>query len=269
MRQSMVPAPWVFVACLLTLGVLPRTAHAQDTFKRYFNSAVQLYNRGENELALKQLERAKQHTREVDQDIAIALYEGLCYADLPQWEDARAAFERALVLDPEAKLPVKASAKVNELFEETRKKLTGKDAPPQVAQPEPPQPTPPAPNIQPPAPPAPQPYAPSAQVAEQSRSRRPVVPLVLGGVGVAAAGVGAVLGLQSRSNASKVKEAYEGGKLPSQSELSALDARLDDARGQARMANVLLGTAALAAGGAVVTWLLSSDDSAAESKEAR
>jgi tetratricopeptide (TPR) repeat protein len=265
----MLSAPWVLVACLLAVGVLPRTAQAQDNFKRYFNSAVQLYQRGESELALKQLERAKQHTRDVEQDIAIALYEGLCYADLPQWEDARAAFERALVLDAEAKLPVKASAKVNEFFEETRRKVVGKGAEvPKVTEAEQPKQSPKEANIQPPVPPAPAPYAPSAELAEKPRSRVPTVPLVLGGVGVAAAGVGAVFGMQSRSNSSKVREAYEGGRLPAQSEVSAVDARLDDARGQARMANVLFGTAALAAGGAVVTWLLASDDSAAGSKEA-
>lgn len=289
-------APRMLLACILTAVLTPRSAHAQDDFKRYLNAAVQLYKSGENERAWEQLQRAKQRARDVDQDVAVALYEGLIFADSGKKEQALVAFETALLLNPEAKLPERVSPKLNEEFEavrsRVRKKLSQNTPAAPGTAPVPPStpgakpkaskdstaPTataagpsgqaPASPNLKPSVPPAPEPYLPPPTV-EKSRSRVPVAPLVLGGVGVVAAGVGTVFGLQSRSNTSKVKEAYEGGRLPAQPELTAVDARLDDARGQARMANVMFGTAALAVGSAVVTWLLSSDDSAAESKGGR
>jgi hypothetical protein len=93
--------------------------------------------------------------------------------------------------------------------------------------------------------------------------------MVLAGVGVAAAGVGTWFGLRSRSSLEEVQDTFSGGKLPAQTEVPAVRARLDDARSQSRVANVFFGTAAVAVTGAIVTYLLSGDDTKAEPKEAR
>ena len=262
----------MIAVCLLTAGAVPGTAQAQNDFNRYFNAAVQLYNSGESERALEQLQNAKKRTSKLQQDISVALYEGLILADLGQKEQALAAFETAILLDPNATFPTKVSPKLNDEFEEVRKRVqkklaqgTEQQSPPFTEQPRRP---PATSNLNPPATPAPKSYEPQPSIAKQSRARIPVTPLVFAAAGVASAGVGVVFGMQSRSNIAEVRDAYEG-RLPSATEVRALGVRLEDARGQARMANMLFGTAALAVSGAVVSWLLASDDSGPESKEER
>lgn len=295
MLRSLCPAHWLLAACLLTVGAMPRTARAQGDFDRYLNSAVQLYESGENEDALEQLQRARKLAQGIAQDVAVALHEGLILADMGKTEQSRAAFRRGLTLDPEAQLPIKVGPKVEQSFEEVRGIVKARLAR-GGTKPPPPPPPPPAPapkETKPPvvagtdrpekapeppkkessvvpAPtpaPAPAPYTPTAEARE--RSRVPVVPLVLGGVGVAAAGVGTFFGLQSRSNLSEVEDRLAGGSVPSQAEAPAVRAQLDDARGQARVANVLFGTAAAAVTGAIVTYLLSGDDTKADTREER
>ncbi|HLK99637.1 MAG TPA: tetratricopeptide repeat protein [Myxococcaceae bacterium] len=270
---------------------MPRTARAQGDFDRYLNSAVQLYESGENEDALEQLQRARKLAQGIQQDVAVALHEGLILADMGKTEQSRAAFRRGLTLDPEAQLPIKVGPKVEQSFEEVRKSVKDRLAR-GGTKPPPPPPPPPAPEpkeTKPPvvagtdrpekAPeppkressvvpaPTPAPYTPTAEARE--RSRVPVVPLVLGGVGIAAAGVGTFFGLQSRSNLGEVEDRLAAGSVPSQSEASAVRAQLDDARGQARIANVLFGTAAAAVTGAIVTYLFSGDDTKADTREER
>jgi tetratricopeptide (TPR) repeat protein len=283
----------MLLCCLLAIGVLPRSAHAQDEFSRYYRAAEQLYQLGNTERALEQLQRAKKYTSTVKQDVDVSLFEGVILTELNRSGEALEAFEAGLLLDAKAELPIKVSPKLKGEFEKVRERVAKASVPsPPKVKVDPPKPppqktgdgavrkpsdgppapaagataqsgAPPAkPKLEPPVPPAPEPYVPQAPVVEKSRARVPVVPLVLAGVGVTAAGVGTVFGLQSRSNVEEARKAYAGG-LPPQSELGAVDARMSDARGQARMANVLFGTAVVAAGGAVVTWLLQSDDTGA------
>jgi tetratricopeptide (TPR) repeat protein len=282
-------APWLLLACVLALGLTPRPAHAQDEFDRYLTAAVQLYESLDYEQALEQIQRAKRLARGVKQDVAVALHEGIILADMGKQEQSRTAFRTALLLEPGAKLPITVSPKVSRSFEEVRTSVQKSLARNPRTKPGPPAPAPqePAPAVTPPAvvqtdrpeqpaaapklevppPAAPPPYAPTVEARE--RSRVPVVPVALAGVGVVAAGVGAVFGLQSRSSLEEVESAFAGGSFPTQSEVPAVRARLDDARSQARVANVLFGTAAAAVTGAVVTYLLSGDDTKTELKEAR
>lgn len=280
-------ARWMLVSCLVIIGGLPLTSHAQDDFSRYFNAAVQLYKDGENEQALKQLEQAKQRARNLDQDIAIALYEGLSYADLSQWKQARDAFERALLLDLKAKLPTKVSPKVERDFEEVRARVrerraespgtsrsdsqsvTSSSPPPALDSAQPKVPTsvvPPSmaktdrPERQPmkpilsPSPAATSP--PGVSILNEGEHKRiPIAPVVLAGVGMTAAGVGAVFGLQSRSGVADARRAQFQDETRTQ---------LERAQSSARIANVLFGTAGLAATGALVTWWVSRGDDAAD-----
>lgn len=253
-------ASGILAVFVLAVGIVPRTARAEDDFQRYINAVAQLYASGESERALEQLERARLRSWEVEQDVLVELYEGLILLDLGQREQALAAFEAGLLLDPEATLPVKVSPKVSGAFEEVRKQVRKK-----LAQSEGP---PAKPKLEPSAPPTPKPFEPRLEVVEQARSRVPVAPLVLAGVGVTAAGVGVVFGVKSRSSAAEVRHAYKAG-LPAQDELPALSALRNEAHSDALRANVMFGMAALAVGGAVVSWLLASGDSTAESKRER
>ena len=259
---------------LFALGALPGTAWAEDDFHRYFAAAVRLYNQGDSELALEQLQRAKARTFLVQQDVQVALYEGLIFLELGPQEKALAAFETGLLLDPEVKLPVLVAPKVRDEFEAVREKVRKKlarrkspasEAPPQVAVAPQAEAAPIKPKLEPSAAPAPKPFEPQAEWAESSRTRVPAAPLVLGSVGVVAAAVGVVFRQQSHAKAREAGDAYVNG-LPPQQDLARLAMLLNDAEGEARKANVMFGTAALAVGGAVVTWLLTGDDGSAESR---
>ncbi|WP_225413455.1 hypothetical protein [Stigmatella hybrida] len=210
-----------------------------------------------------QLERARGLARGLAQDVAVTLREGICLADMGQWEKAQMSFREGLLLDPEAKLPLRVSPKLERDFEDVRtrvRKELGLGERPSPAQAKPPaavaqtdrpqQPNLKAPEVQ--ATPA---YAPSAEAVAPSRI--PVAPIVFAGVGVVAASVGAVMGLQSRSSVSQVRDSFAGDALPTASELPGLSQQLEDARSQARLANVMFGTAAVAAVGSVISYLVS------------
>src|SRR5687767_11396097 len=113
-------ASWLLMLCLLAVGLVPRPASAQDEFDRYLTAAVQLYESLDYDQALEQLQRAKPLARGIKQDVTVALYEGILLADMGRQEQSRTAFRTALLLDPEAKLPIKVSPKVARSFEEVR-----------------------------------------------------------------------------------------------------------------------------------------------------
>lgn len=249
------------MSCLLAAGALPGVAHGQGEFTRYLTAADRLYEGLEYEQALAQIHRAKQWARGVEQDVAVALREGIILADMNKREESVAAFKVGLLLNPEAKLPFKVSPKVARAFEEVRERVRQELArAPRSDRPEQPAP----PRLDAPVRPPPSPAAPSVEA--RPRSKVPMVPLVLAGTGAVSAGVAAWFGLQSRSNLSEARQAYAGG-LPIQSELPQVNAHMEDARSQARVANVLFGTAALALGGAVVTYLLAPDSKDAATQE--
>ncbi|MDC0711797.1 hypothetical protein POL68_25230 [Stigmatella sp. ncwal1] len=293
-----------FLSCVrlmlaLGLGVLsalPGEVLAQDDFQRYLTAAERLYESGENERALVQLERARELARGLSQDVAVALREGIFLADMGKRDQAQAVFREGLLLDPEAQLPLQVSPKLGRDFEEVRTRVRKElglgerpspapsskaaTAPPATSTAPPsvkPQEEPPVavaktdrpeqPDLKAPILPEVPAYTPSA--ASQAPSSVPVVPLVLAGVGVVAASVGAVVGLQSRSSVAEVRDTFSRENLPASSELPGVVQQMDDARSQARLANVMLGTAAVAAAGAIVSYLLSPGGSESASKEAR
>jgi len=110
------------VTCVVALFLLvPRAVTAQtDDVQRYLTAAARLYESLEYERALEQLDRAKKLSRGVDDDIAVALYEGVIRADLGQKDESVAAFKTGLFLKSDAKLPVKVSPKVEATFEAVR-----------------------------------------------------------------------------------------------------------------------------------------------------
>ncbi|SEL04308.1 hypothetical protein SAMN05444354_103384 [Stigmatella aurantiaca] len=274
------PSPRLVLAVALSiLGFFPPAAQAQDDFQRYLLAAERLYESGENERALVQLERARGLARGLAQDVAVTLREGIFLADMGQSAKAQMAFREGLLLDPDAKLPLRVSPKLERDFEDVRTRVRKELGLSERSSPTPvkPQAAPPAPVVQTDRPRQPNlkapeveldpAYAPSAVAVAPSRI--PVVPIVFAGVGVVAASVGAVMGLQSRSAVSQVRDSFAGDALPSVSELPGLSQQLEDARSQARLANVMFGTAALAAAGSVISYLLSPSGGERDVKEAR
>jgi hypothetical protein len=108
---------------LLTVAALILAAPAfadEEDFTRFLNAAVRLYENLEYERALEQVRNARRQAVTPDQQASAALYEGIMLSDLNRPDEARAAFKEALLLKPDAAMPIKVSPKVTKDFEETR-----------------------------------------------------------------------------------------------------------------------------------------------------
>jgi hypothetical protein len=118
--QTVVPqSPWsggrgasfagrkALLATLLVSLSLPVHAQGASKVQSYLISVNRLYEDLEYEQALGQIARARRLPRTVEENVALALYEGIILADMSRWEESTAAFKAALSLDPAAKLPVK------------------------------------------------------------------------------------------------------------------------------------------------------------------
>lgn len=117
------------VTFLVVAGVLalPATGlgDAQPDFWGAVNASRQLFEAAEYSQALAQLEQAKPWAQSEEQRATASLYKGLIHASLGRRYQARAtsAFRRALLLDPWAQLPARASASVERQFEEARESV--------------------------------------------------------------------------------------------------------------------------------------------------
>ncbi|WP_309888138.1 hypothetical protein [Archangium sp.] len=249
----------------------PPAPKRQAEAARYITGAEQLYEDLEYERALEQLAQARRLPRSLEEDVRIALLEGLILADMGKRVDARAAFKAGLLLDPEAPLPVNTAPKVELEFEEVRaqvckqlklKECKRQENPNKIKQPETsgtptaktdPTETPPVePNPVPPPPPW---MPPRVRVGSMSV---PTPSVGLLGAGVLAGGIGGFFGLRSRGQLQDARTAsyqvdmanHHGG-----------------AQSSARTANVLFGAAGVLATGALVTWLLAGDEAVTNKKE--
>ena len=99
---------------LLLLSAAP--VLADDAAQAYLRATNMLYQKLEYEKALEQLDRARKVAVGLEDDVKISLWEGILFAELGRMEDARTAFNTALALSSDAKLPVKVSPKVTAEF---------------------------------------------------------------------------------------------------------------------------------------------------------
>ncbi|MDC0711855.1 hypothetical protein POL68_25530 [Stigmatella sp. ncwal1] len=165
--------------CVMALGAtVPRVAQAQDDFQRQLLAAERLYESRE-------------------QEVAVALREGIFLAGMGQWKKAQTAFRQGLLLEPEATLPLRVSPKLERDFEEVRTRvrkelgLSERPAPsrvkPQESRPAPVAQTdrPEQPRLKAPEGQAAPAYVPSAATEKPARVSR-VPPIVLEGAKVAA-----------------------------------------------------------------------------------
>jgi tetratricopeptide (TPR) repeat protein len=115
--------------------------------RTYVLAAHRLYEELEYESALEELGHARRLSLSTKDAVAISLYEGVILANLGKKEASIVAFKAALVLQPEAKLPMKVSPKVQQQFEtvreEVKRERAKQDAERPVAEvtPAPPQPS--------------------------------------------------------------------------------------------------------------------------------
>jgi hypothetical protein len=130
---------WSVAALLLLLT--PNTT-------RYLRAAAAAYDSLDYERALEQIHHARADAQGVEDDTAIALYEGVILADMGRSDEARDAFRAALMLEPNSPLPARVSPKVVALFDSVRAEVNKRLAaePPALRASAPP---PPAPSVWP------------------------------------------------------------------------------------------------------------------------
>jgi hypothetical protein len=181
---------------LLAVGAAPRSAHAQGDFERHLNAAARLYASLDYERALTQINLARGMPHGSDQEVELSLYEGIIQAELGQQDTSVAAFKSALLVRPEARLPLKVAPKVNGLFESVRKQVKRELAaippkppaePPKTATVLSVQPPPPASSIPPST-------ASPTGVADQGHAQRDLrryalIPAIAGGALVVSGGI--------------------------------------------------------------------------------
>ncbi|HEY3451356.1 MAG TPA: hypothetical protein VGK67_33670 [Myxococcales bacterium] len=118
------------LALLLTLAApgLGRAAApaAKSDFRRYFDSAVQLYRTMDLERSLEQLRLAKQQRHGADEDVVASMYEGILRFELGDEPGSASAFRAALFLDPAAAMPVQVSPRIALMLERERTRLRQK-----------------------------------------------------------------------------------------------------------------------------------------------
>lgn len=222
-------------------------ASAGPDFQARMSAASHSYEELDYERALEQLDAAKAAARDDRERGRVATFRGLVLADLGRRQEALTAFKEGLSLLPDASLPVKVSPKVSRDFEEVRRTVQRDLARSPPPPPDAPRAMTDVPSEQPPPPGV----VPSAAQAEVHPARSmPVLPLALVGGSVVFGSVGGFFGLKSRSNVNAARD---------DAFYSDRSAHLDSARGQALVANVLLGAAVTAAAGAAVTWFLTDD----------
>jgi tetratricopeptide (TPR) repeat protein len=107
----------MLVSCLLAVGTLPQPAQAETVFERYFATAQWLYENLEYEQALEQLQRTMKLVQGVEQEVPVLILRGVILAEMGKQEESQKAFESALLLNPDAKLPFNVSPKVARSFE--------------------------------------------------------------------------------------------------------------------------------------------------------
>jgi tetratricopeptide (TPR) repeat protein len=192
---------------LALLASPPAWAAQQSPVRRYLRSAATFYDKLDFDRALEQARKAEAHSSGPEDDIEIALVEGILLANMEKEDDADAAFRRGLSLQPDAKLPYKSvSPKISELFEKVRvevKKAIDRTPTPEVDVP-PPVPTPPPPTTT-----APPPTTVIRTGSESSGGARRYawIPAV---AGVVLAGGATYAFIQSQNEYS----ALEGGQVP-------------------------------------------------------
>jgi len=222
------PGVW---GVLLVLVGGPVLAAEFPTKNKQLQRALRLYEAFEYEEALRVLDKAEQVPTNTQEDkVNTALLEALLSYETQQPVRGDRAFQRALDLDPNAKLPFKVSPKLAARLEELRAEAVAKKTPQ------------PPPRVEPPPPPVVTDTVPQPKATRRMNLKLPVA---IGGSVVALGGILAVT--QSKSLEGKVRDAD-----------SSIDSRkkLEDTLSQARTFNtvgwVLMGLGAATTAGSLL-----------------
>jgi tetratricopeptide (TPR) repeat protein len=242
MRVSVVSMRRVGACLALAAAVGTRANGAESAL---LGEAKAMYRQLDYEKCVDRAKRASRAECSAEEQAEAALYEGICQFFLGRLAAAESAFERALGLNPNARLPAFSSPKLARFFEEIAASLsprqTSPDSPPQTLEPEPA----PAPAQPPTAPSAPS-LSLSAPVPVSKPTGTWVAP-ALGVVALTSLGGGLASGYEAHVYETTANVAF----------FASDGLRYDHAaRNAAIGANVCYGAAAAAGVAAIVVWLL-------------
>lgn len=227
----------------LALLLCAPSAWAQPAPNPYLAQARVFYQGLEFERCLQRLKQAGARESTVAEQAEIALYGGLCNAQLGNFEAAELHFTRALELDRTLELPPYTSPKIEALFQEVASRLPAAEEAPSPSAALTPR------ELPPPA------YRGADLSAQPQRSY--VAPIAFGGAALLAGGAATYFGLQAQR--------FEGEANAAHFEVDAH--RLgQDARRNATFANIGLGVATAAVSGAIITWLMGGQNAPAPSQ---
>lgn len=104
---------------LLLVLVVPIAARAasEGDVRNVIHSVSRLYESLEYDHALHQIQLARQLSRGTQEEVTLSLYEGIILCEMSRLEEGAASFKAALLLLPDAKLPVQVAPKVTALFQ--------------------------------------------------------------------------------------------------------------------------------------------------------
>lgn len=223
----------LLVAVLLAAGPNPFLAEAKAQYEAL-----------EFEKCTSRLKQASTQWKSTPEELRdIELYSGLCTYNLGQTQRAAEHLRTALRIDEATELPPYTSPKLVELFLKVKQELQKPPEP--FPDSDLPDDAPTKPKLEPRPKARPELVAPTRPMP-----LKPVMPLVLGGLGVAAAVAAIAAGAQAAGLASQANAAqYE-------SDFHRLG---EQARSTAGVSNVLCGGAAVLGVGAALTWFLLPD----------
>jgi hypothetical protein len=93
---------------------------ATGPFDSAMTKAVGFYNEAEWDASLRELSKAERYAADDAQRVQVWLYEGVVLANIPDLDGARVAWDKALAVDADAKLPLKVSPRVQAKFDEAQ-----------------------------------------------------------------------------------------------------------------------------------------------------
>lgn len=122
MRHPFWKSALVGVGVVASVLLIPGTGHAADEDKGRdpVLEISRLYEELEYEQAFALVQRARRVAQDVEENVALSLYEGILLCELGNVISGQTAFHKALWMKPEAVLPKRVAPKVEKYFEATR-----------------------------------------------------------------------------------------------------------------------------------------------------
>lgn len=124
MKELFVKSAFLSSALVIVL-VIPLAAHAagDGEIRKHLLAVGHLYEEVEYDHALQRIQLARQLPCSTEDEVTLSLYEGIILCEMSNQTQGAAAFKAALLLRPEAKLPVRVAPKIETLFQTVQQQV--------------------------------------------------------------------------------------------------------------------------------------------------